>query len=84
MRITVTVFKTGLQLESDLSRETRRLQRSKGLGYKAACAQAEANLDPVHYTQVINTDSEELLKNDALHTLGQHIANGAPFEIERE
>lgn len=79
-RITVTVYKDGLQLEADLSRLTRKIQKEKRLGYKAACQLAEQEHDPVHYTQVLHSDSEEL----DLQTLGAHIAKGAPFYIERE
>lgn len=84
MRITLTVYQTGLQLEAGLSRLTRQLQKTKKLGYKAACQEAERQYNDVHYTQVIHSDSEELLKNSELEALGQHLAHGAPFSIERE
>jgi hypothetical protein len=83
-RITVTVYQHGLQLEAGLSRLTREIQKTKKLGYKAACQEAERLYDDVHYTQVIHSDSEELLKNSELQALGEHIANGSPFSIERE
>jgi len=83
-RITVTIFKHGLALEADLSRLTRKFQREKRMSYKQACAEAEKELDPVAFTQVLNSDSEELLKNSELQLLGEHIAHGSPFEITRE
>jgi hypothetical protein len=83
-RITVTVFQHGLQLEAGLSRLTREIQKTQKLGYKAACQEAERLYDDVHYTQVLHSESEELLKNSELQLLGEHIANGAPYTIEKE
>jgi hypothetical protein len=84
MRITVTVYQHGLQLEAGLSKLTRDIQKNQKLGYKAACQEAERTYNDVHYTQVLHSESEELLKNNELLTLGEHIANGAPFTIEKE
>ena len=52
-RITVSILKTGLALEAELSRITRSIQKKDKLGYKFACIEAEKRLDPVAYTQVL-------------------------------
>ena len=83
-RITVSILKTGLALEAELSRITRSIQKKDRLGYKFAIVEAENRIDPVAYTQIIHSDSEELQSYGALHLLGEHIAHGSPFEIVRE
>ena len=79
-RITVSILKTGLALEAELSKITRGIQKKDKLGYKFAIIEAEKRIDPVAYTQVLHTDSMEL----DLQTLGEHIAHGSPFKITRE
>lgn len=83
-RITVTIYKHGLALEADLSRLTRTFQREKKMGYKQACIEAEKELDPIAFTQVLHSESEELAKYSELQLLGEHIAHGSPFDIVRE
>lgn len=79
-RITVSILKTGLALEAELSKITRGIQKKDKLGYKTAIAIAEKRIDPVAYTQVLHSDSVEL----DLQSLGEHIAHGSPFTIVRE
>jgi hypothetical protein len=79
-RITVSILKTGLALEAELSRITRGIQKKDKLGYKFAIVEAEKRIDPVAYTQVLHSDSVEL----DLQTLGEHIAHGSPFTIVRD
>lgn len=79
MRISVTILKHGLALEAELSKITRQVQKTKDMGYNMACREAERLIDPVAYTQITHSDSMEL----DLQTLGEHIAKGAPFKIQR-
>lgn len=81
-RITITVEKHGLALEADLSRLTRKIQKEEKLRYHLACAEAEKRLDYVAFTQIIHTESVDLHKDGNLRALGEHIAQGAPFDIE--
>jgi hypothetical protein len=78
-RITVTVFKHGLALEAELNKIARGIERKEDMEHRFAVVEAEKRLDPVAYTQVTHSESKEL----DLQTLGQHIAKGAPFSIER-
>ena len=73
--ITVTVFKTGLALEADLSKLTRQIQKKEGLSYLVASSEAEKRLDKIAFRQYINTDVDKL----DIKSLGEHIAHGAPF-----
>ena len=77
--ITVTVFKTGLALEADLSRLTRKIQKNEHCNYNVACQEAEKRLDKIAWKQIIHTEVEKL----DLISLGEHIAQGAPFKIEK-
>jgi hypothetical protein len=78
-QITVTVYKHGLALESELNKKSRQIQDKTGCNWQNACTQAEKELDPIAYTQITHSDSKEL----DLQSLGQHIAKGAPFNVER-
>lgn len=79
-KITVVVFKEGLQKEAELSQITRQIQKKEKLGYHQACAEAEKRFNPVAYNQVTHTESLEL----DLYSLGEHIAKGSPFKITRD
>lgn len=79
MRATVTVYKTGLTLEADLSKLTRQIQKNESCSYHVACQEAEKRLDYVQHTQVIHTESKDVNFDD----LGYHISKGAPFSVEK-
>lgn len=80
-KVTVTVYKCGLTLEADMSKLTRQIQKKEKLGYKTSLAKAEKEFNPIQFTQIISTDSEELDRK-ALQLLGEHISHGAPFDID--
>ena len=61
---------------------TRKIQKEEKLRYHLACAEAEKRLDYVAFTQIIHTESVDLHKDGNLRALGEHIAQGAPFDIE--
>jgi hypothetical protein len=78
-RITVTVFKHGLNLEAQLNKLSRFIENTEGMEHRFAIVEAEKRLDPIEYTQVLHSESKEL----DLQSLGHHIAKGAPFQIAR-
>lgn len=78
-RITITVLKTPSTKEAEVNKISRRIMKQQGLKYHEAVALAEKEFDPVQYTQILHSDSTEL----DLHSLGDHIANGAPHHISR-
>lgn len=79
-RITVSILKSGLGLEAELSKITRGIQKKDKLGYKFAIIEAEKRINPVAYTQVLHSDSVDI----DLQTLGEHIAHGLPFTIVKD
>jgi hypothetical protein len=79
-KITVTVYKDGLQKEAELSKLTGQIQKHEGLNYHNACTEAERRFNPVAYNQITHSESLEL----DLMTLGEHIAKGSPFKIHRD
>ncbi len=83
-KITVTVYKDGLQKEAELNKLTGQIQRKEKLGYHQACAEAEKRFNPVAYNQVTHSESIELDRHENLYALGEHIAKGSPFKISRD
>ena len=78
-RITVTIFKTPFTKEAEVNKIARRIMKQEHKKYREAYPLAEAEFNPVQYTQILHSDSKDL----DLRSLGAHIANGAQFRITR-